>query len=152
MMVMTIRSARAPAGTGPGRGREYSKGAGPPGKVASSVRLLQVEYSAGRGRASTITPSSGFHRRLQIPGCRPIIRAVMKVITPVLITLIVCAAALAGAWLWMTPYRYEMQGAVRIHRLTGKTEIINQERVFGRGTGPAWLPMDGSHAPQQAAQ
>jgi hypothetical protein len=66
----------------------------------------------------------------------------MKGATAITVTLIVCATALAGAWLWMTPYQYVNQGTVRVHRLTGKTEIINQERAFGRGNGPAWISME----------
>jgi hypothetical protein len=42
----------------------------------------------------------------------------------VAITIIICASALAGAFLWMTPYRYDNGGMIRVHRITGRTEMF----------------------------
>jgi hypothetical protein len=42
----------------------------------------------------------------------------------VAITAIICVTTLGGAFLWMTPYRYDNGGTIRVHRITGRTEMF----------------------------
>jgi hypothetical protein len=68
-------------------------------------------------------------------------RTLIRAAAAVLCVALVSASALVGVLLWLTPYQYVGEGRVRVHRYTGRTEVLNLRALrSGPALGePVWI-------------